>query len=62
MGIQKNTNDSRESASIQVALNILIKGGSIKIYDPMVSIEKIYIDINTDFKIKTFLQKKLTNL
>ena len=59
---KKNTNDSRESASIQVALNILIKGGSIKIYDPMVSIEKIYIDINTGLQNKNFSTLKINKL
>ncbi len=43
---KKNTNDSRESASIQIASNSLISGGSINIFDPMVSKDKIYDDIN----------------
>ena len=43
---KKNTNDSRESASIQIASNTLISGGSINIFDPMVSKDKIYDDIN----------------
>ena len=59
---KKNTNDSRESASIQVALNTLIKGGSIRIYDPMVSIEKIYNDINTGLQNKNFSIAKINRL
>tara|TARA_Y100000385_G_scaffold284464_1_gene342501 strand:+ start:453 stop:1862 length:1410 start_codon:yes stop_codon:yes gene_type:complete len=59
---KKNTNDSRESASIQVALNTLIKGGSIRIYDPMVSIEKIYNDINTGLQNKNFSIAKINKL
>jgi len=59
---KKNTNDSRESASIQVALNTLIKGGSIRIYDPMVSIEKIYNDINIGLQNKNFSLPKINRL
>ena len=41
-----NTNDSRESASIYVAKQLLDAGASINIYDPMVSEERIYSDLN----------------
>ena len=33
---KKDTNDSRESASIYVCRDLLIKGARIHVYDPMV--------------------------
>jgi UDPglucose 6-dehydrogenase len=33
---KKDTNDSRESASISLVKNLLVNGAKIKIYDPMV--------------------------
>tara|TARA_B100001248_G_scaffold3325_1_gene2616 strand:+ start:7960 stop:9390 length:1431 start_codon:yes stop_codon:yes gene_type:complete len=42
---KKDTNDSRESASIDVAKTLLDEGVNIKIYDPMVSKETILNDI-----------------
>ena len=42
---KKDTNDSRESASIYLAKKILSKGYRIKIYDPMVNKIKIHDDI-----------------
>ena len=47
-----NTNDSRESPAIYVAEKIFRSGASLKIYDPMVSIEKILNDIRKYWKIK----------
>ena len=42
---KKNTNDSRESASIFVAVNLLENGAKLQIYDPMVKQNKIIFDI-----------------
>ena len=42
---KKNTNDSRESASIQISKKILENGYNLKIYDPKVSKQKIINDI-----------------
>ena len=42
---KKNTNDSRESASIYVAYKLISKGYNIGIYDPMVSEKKVYEDL-----------------
>ena len=43
---KKNTNDSRESASIYIVRNLLINNCKINIYDPWVDIDKIKYDIN----------------
>lgn len=42
---KKDTNDSRESASIYLSKELLIEGASIKIYDPMVSSRQIKTDL-----------------
>jgi UDPglucose 6-dehydrogenase len=42
---KKDTNDSRESASIFVAIDLLNRGATIKVYDPQTSIEIIRSDI-----------------
>ena len=42
---KKDTNDSRESASIYICRDLLIKGAIIHIYDPMVSPKRIITDI-----------------
>mgnify|MGYP001169603829 CR=1 FL=1 len=41
-----NTNDSRESAAIYVAQKLYMAGATLQIYDPMVSKESIFTDIN----------------
>ena len=41
-----NTNDSRESASIYISKILIEKGSHLKIYDPLVSEEKIKKDMN----------------
>tara|TARA_B100001057_G_scaffold499798_1_gene611851 strand:- start:16483 stop:17838 length:1356 start_codon:yes stop_codon:yes gene_type:complete len=43
---KKNTNDSRESASIYITYKLLKLGFKVIIYDPMISREKIIKDIN----------------
>ena len=47
---KKDTNDSRESASIDIANYLLTEGAIINIYDPMVSNELIYDDLGNKFK------------
>jgi UDPglucose 6-dehydrogenase len=42
---KKNTNDSRESASIYLAKELLINGAIINVYDPMVESSRIQSDI-----------------
>ena len=47
---KKDTNDSRESASIDVAFSLLNNGANIKIYDPMVDNKRIEDDLINRFK------------
>ena len=42
---KKNTNDSRESSSIYISLNLISKGYKLYIYDPKVSDKKITTDL-----------------
>ena len=49
-----NTNDSRESPAINVAVNLLNKGGDLNIYDPKVDEFNIRKDISRLTKKKTF--------
>ncbi|MFD1161308.1 MULTISPECIES: nucleotide sugar dehydrogenase [Hwangdonia] len=42
---KKDTNDTRESAAIKVADNLLNEQAKIEVYDPKVSEERIYADI-----------------
>ena len=43
---KKDTNDTRESASITVCRDLLAEQAIISIYDPKVEPEKIYADLN----------------
>ena len=59
---KKNTNDSRESASIYICRDLLIKGAIINIYDPMVPPKRIITDIKNILllnNIKGHLLKEL---
>tara|TARA_B100001093_G_scaffold149541_1_gene142286 strand:- start:20622 stop:22028 length:1407 start_codon:yes stop_codon:yes gene_type:complete len=47
---KKNTNDSRESASIYLSNRLLSNNFSLKIYDPMVSSSRIKEDIENQIK------------
>ncbi len=59
---KKDTNDSRESASISLANQLLEKNFTVRIYDPMVSNSRIIEDINNNLKNskKTNIQMKKT--
>ena len=43
---KKDTNDSRESASIYVSVNLLTQGATLNVYDPMVNKKRILDKIN----------------
>ncbi|MFD1615872.1 UDP-glucose 6-dehydrogenase [Gelatiniphilus marinus] len=43
---KKDTNDTRESAAIKVADNLLSEQAEIEVYDPKVSKERIYADLD----------------
>ena len=63
---KKNTNDSRESAAIYVAAQLLEKGHSLWVYDPMVKEERIHSDLTLLFesqnKTKEQVKKLLANI
>ena len=47
---KKDTNDSRESAAIDIAVQLIEEGANISIYDPKVSDHQIRIDIEQKLK------------
>jgi UDPglucose 6-dehydrogenase len=54
-----NTNDSRESPAIDISSKLLDEGASLKIYDPMVSKDKIVQDLK-EVKINKGISDNLT--
>ena len=44
---KKDTNDTRESAAIYVADQLLSEGAEIVVYDPKVTLERIHMDLQT---------------
>ncbi len=63
---KKDTNDSRESAAIYVAEILINNNMNIHVYDPMVTDERILLDLKLLFQHKKFsdaeIQKKLSML
>ena len=59
---KKNTNDSRESASIYICRDLLIKGAIIHIYDPMVPPKRIISDIENLLKSENLEENSLKEL
>ena len=59
---KKDTNDSRESSSISVTSNLLLKGLNVKVYDPLIKINQIYQDITTHLEFKNINQKNISKL
>ena len=63
---KKNTNDSRESASIYVCRDLLLSEAQVHIYDPMVSNERVILDLEGLFSIqgigKSEIQKLISNV
>lgn len=57
---KKDTNDSRESASIFIANQILKNGISINIYDPKVSRDQIIKDLSSIAEIKLEMNRVIT--
>jgi len=47
-----NTNDTRESAAIDICKNLLEEGGNLRIYDPKVSTQQIEKDLNCPQNLK----------
>ena len=59
---KKNTNDSRESASIYVSSNLLLEGAKIRVYDPQVSSNKILNDLKYLFESKNINDDQISAL
>ena len=63
---KKNTNDSRESAAIYVAAQLLEKGHELWVYDPKVKAARIHLDLTVLFesqnKSKEQVKKLLANI
>ena len=59
---KQNTNDSRESASIYICRNLLIKGAKIHIYDPMVTKDRIIFDLKNILALDNFKKDTLKDL
>ena len=54
---KSNTNDSRESPSIYITKKLLDAGGFIKVYDPMVTKNQIFEDLDSVTKKKAYRDK-----
>ncbi|MDA7798093.1 nucleotide sugar dehydrogenase [bacterium] len=59
---KKDTNDSRESASISLAKKLLLNGAKLKIYDPMVSVYQIVYDIKNKISEDGLGEQEIDNL
>ncbi len=58
---KKNTNDSRESASIYVAKNLLEENLELRIYDPKVRKERILFDLNELYMSLNYSKSHISN-
>lgn len=54
---KSNTNDSRESPSIYITKKLLDAGGFIKVYDPMVTKNQIFEDLDSIMNEKAYRDK-----
>ena len=59
---KKNTNDSRESAAIYIAAHLLEKGIQVKVYDPMVTPQRMYMDLKMLFEAQNKSEKQVQEL
>jgi UDPglucose 6-dehydrogenase len=59
---KKDTNDSRESASIYVSSQLILEGSMLMIYDPKVSKEKIISDLKYLWESYSFSENKINEL
>tara|TARA_B100000900_G_scaffold23865_2_gene18587 strand:+ start:1751 stop:3148 length:1398 start_codon:yes stop_codon:yes gene_type:complete len=59
---KKNTNDSRESASIYISSDLLEKGAVLNIYDPMVKKERIMMDLKMVLEKRNINNKQVNKL
>ena len=59
---KKNTNDSRESAAIYIAAHLLEKGIQVKVYDPMVTSDRMRLDLTLLFEGQNKNEKQVQEL
>ena len=59
---KKNTNDSRESAAIYIAAHLLEKGIQVKVYDPMVTSDRMRLDLTLLFESQNKNEKQVQKL
>ena len=59
---KKNTNDSRESAAIYIAAHLLEKGIRVKAYDPMVTSDRMRLDLTLLFEAQNKSEKQVQEL
>lgn len=59
---KKNTDDTRESASIYVTDRLIEDGAKVCIYDPKVSSKKVIIDLTTLWESRNYPEDKIQNL
>ena len=57
---KKNTNDSRESSAIVVSSNLIENGAEIRVYDPKVKKERIFMDMK-EYWLSQNLKQDLVN-
>ena len=56
---KKDTNDTRESAAIYICRDLIMEGANIAIYDPQVSLEQIYSDLEYIGMDRAMLEKQI---
>ena len=59
---KKNTNDSRESAAIEITDKLIEHGAHINVYDPMVKESRIKEDLNNIWGLKSKSEKDLSDV
>jgi UDPglucose 6-dehydrogenase len=56
---KKDTNDTRESAAIYVADQLIAEGAEIVVYDPKVSLTRMYMDLQTLWEYRGETEKEI---
>ena len=56
---KKDTNDTRESAAIYVADQLLSEGAEIVVYDPKVTLDRMHLDLQTLWEFRGESQKEI---
>lgn len=59
---KKDTNDSRESASIYVSSQLLEEGAFLRVYDPKVPSDSILFDLKILFEAKNYSNKEIQQI